>query len=276
MAVVAITGANSGIGLRAARALTLRRHRVIALCRSVDRARAALGDHAEIEEIQMDDLDSVRSAAARIAADGVDVLINNAATFDLGMTSRELTAQGHERVWATNHLGPVALTAGLAASLAQAPRGRVVFIASKGLIAMPRIAIRWDDVDAEHWYTPTKAYYQAKLAQVMCALTLAERAAGAFDVSCLRVPAVRLDADKLAAQPRLQRWAYAAKSAAAADPGDIAETYVALAERGAASGSVYVDEHLASCTPPRFARDPANRARLWQLTQESIGLSDWS
>ncbi len=274
MATIAITGANSGIGLRAAQRLMADGHRVLALCRSVDRARAALGEEVEVIETRMDDLASVKTAADRVGGLGVDVLINNAAVFDLGMTTREVTDEGHERVWATNHLGPTALAAHLAPALADSRDGRVVFIASKGLLAMPRIRIRWDALDGDPWYTPTRAYYHAKLAQVMIAETLAENWTGRVTVACLRVPAVRLDPSKLAAQPKLQQVLYAPKNRAAAPPERLADTYAALAT-AAPPTATYVDESLVPCSLPRFARDPDNRARLAAVTQDAIGLPVW-
>lgn len=272
MSTVAITGANSGIGLRAARQLTDAGHRVLALCRSLDRARSALGPDAEVIETHMDDLASIERAAAQVADAGVDVLINNAATFDLGMKQRQTTAAGDEYVWATNHLGPAALAAKLGPALAASDDGRLILIASKGLVAMPRIRIRWDDLDATTWYTPTKAYYHAKLAQVMLAESLAQQWSPRVHVTALRVPAVRLDAEKLAAQPRLQRWLYAPKNRAAAESDAVARTYVALAT-GPAPASAYVDESGAPCKLPRFARDEAERRRLIEATVAATGAS---
>jgi NAD(P)-dependent dehydrogenase (short-subunit alcohol dehydrogenase family) len=272
MATVAITGANSGIGLRAAQQLSTQGHRVLALCRSVERGRAALGDSAEVIECDTSSLASVERAAAQVADIGVDALINNAAVFDLGMKQRQLSADGHELVWATDHLGAWALTGRLSGALA-ATGGRVVFIASKGLLAQPGARIRFDDVGGEGWYTPTKAYYQAKLAQIMTAMSVAEKAQGRFSVACLRVPAVRLDAAKLAAQPKLYQWAYAPKNAKAAAPEAVAQSYVRLA-LGQPIDEVYVDEGLQPVSVPKFARDAANRARLWELSTATTGM-EW-
>ncbi len=275
MATIAITGANSGIGLRAAQQLEAQGHRVLALCRSMERAREALGEGAEVLETHMDDLESVAEAAEQVSAAGVDVLINNAAIFDLSMKNSKTSAQGHELVWATNHLGPTALAARLAPALAASADGRVVYVASKGLIAMPRISIRWDALSGQGWYTPTKAYYHSKLAQVMMAHTVAELAGGSVSVTCLRVPAVRLDAAKLAAQPPVQRFFYAPKNRAAAPAEAMGSVYATLATGSEVLDGVYVDQHLASCAPPRFARDHAHRARLRDVTEAAIGMPVW-
>lgn len=271
MATVAITGANSGIGLRAAQQLTAQGHRVLALCRSIERAQEALGPSAEIIHCDTSSLASVERAAAQVADIGIDALINNAAVFDLGMKQRQLSADGHELVWATDHLGSWALTGRLSAALA-ASGGRVVFVASKGLLAQPGVRIRFDDVEAESWYSPTKAYYHAKLAHVMTALSAAEQARGRFSVACLRVPAVRLDAAKLAAQPKLYQWAYAPKNARASAPDSVAEAYVLLA-LGQLIEGIYIDEELQAVPVPKFARDEANRARLWELSEAATGVA---
>ncbi|WP_081684171.1 SDR family NAD(P)-dependent oxidoreductase [Granulicoccus phenolivorans] len=284
---IAITGANIGIGLRAATALAGAGHQVLALCRDLDRARAAYAglpedQQARIEPVELDLAApaSIRAAAEQIVAAGpLDALINNAAVFDQSVRTARITAAGHELFWATNHLGPVELTARLSPALAAAPQPRVVFVASKGLVTMPRLAIRFEELDQPTWFTPTRAYYHAKLAQVMTAVTLAERVGDVLDVSCLRVPAVRLDPVRLAAQPRLLRALYAPKNHLAARPEQIAGVYAQLvlaAPRHARGADSYVDERLHPVPLPRAARNAAQRDRLWAVTQVAIGDPPWA
>jgi len=284
---IAITGANAGIGRRAAERLVADGHEVVALCRDEEKARAAFADLApdDRSRLQVLRLDlassiSVRQAAAELVASGpLDALISNAAVFDQSIRDARITADGHELFWQTNHLGPVELLARVSPALAAAPAPRVLLVASKGLIAMPRIRIRFDELADPRWFTPTAAYYHAKLAQVMTAVTLAERFGDRVDVSCLRVPAVRLDAERLATQPRLYRALYAPKNRAAVAPEVIAEVYariIAEVPRHSRGPEVYVDEHERVAAIPRGARDPENRSRLWNLTQQSIGNPSWA
>lgn len=282
---VAITGANAGIGLRAAARFARDGHEVLALCRSRERAETALaGLGSERERIRIETLDlassvSIRAASERIAAAGpLDALVHNAAIFDQGIRRPRLTEDGHELFWATNHLGPVELTARLSTALRDSGAPRVMFVASKGLLAMPRLRIRFDAPDGAGWFTPTRAYYHAKLAQVMTAITLAETAGDRLAVSCLRVPAVRLDADRLAAQPAVLRALYAPKNRRAAAPESIAEVYAALVTESSRRGpdEVYVDERRQAVAAPAGARDPRARERLWRLTQDSIGHPEWA
>ncbi|MEV4250931.1 SDR family NAD(P)-dependent oxidoreductase [Streptosporangium canum] len=296
---IAITGANSGIGLRAARQLAARGHRILALCRDPHRGRAAVEtistDAAQPATLIVTDLSdpaSVDAAADRILDETghLDVLINNAAVFDQTIRTPAYTASGHELFWATNHLGPFRLTARLSPLLAAAPHPRLINVASKGLITMPRIAIRFDQLDDPGWYSPTKAYYHAKLAQIMTAYALALRARGTLDVACVRVPAVRLDTDRLAALPWALRALYAPKNRLATPAERLGEAYAALATRTgtwqdhadpaspgrAALRGVYLDERLRPVDAPAFAYDAQARERLWALSQAATGDPAWA
>ncbi|MCT2587974.1 SDR family NAD(P)-dependent oxidoreductase [Actinophytocola gossypii] len=299
--VIGITGANSGIGLRAAQQLAAEGHQVYALCRDRGRGEDALTSINRVASIparlvlaDLADPSSVAAAATRLGheLDHLDVLINNAAVFDQTMRTPSFTAAGHELFWATNHLGPFQLTAALSGLLAAAPRPRLITVASKGLISMPRIRIRFDALDSPDWYSPTRAYYHAKLAQLMMSFQLALRTVGRLDVACVRVPAVRLDADRIAAMPWALRVLYAPKNRLSAPPQRLAGTYARIATRdtfrtghterdehadarGRLSG-VYVDENERPVTAPAFAYDGQARARLWELTQDATGNLRWA
>ena len=278
--VIVITGANSGIGRRAGHQLAALGHRVVLVCRNAVRAAAAVeaireatGNGMVSAEIaDLADPGSVDALASRLqqCCDRVDTLINNAAVFDQTAT-RTVTAAGHEVFWATNHLGPFQLAARLSGLLAASPDARIVTIASKGLVVYPRIALRFDDLEAVTWFTPTKAYYHSKLAQVTFAAALARRIAARDLLSlCLRVPAVRLDPDRLADMPLRLRLAYAPKNRLAASPERVASTYAALAggprEHVEGLHGAYLDEGLQRVRAPRAAGDIAVQDRLWEAS----------
>jgi NAD(P)-dependent dehydrogenase (short-subunit alcohol dehydrogenase family) len=177
-----ITGANSGIGYQAS--LELARHgaHVLLGCRSAARGAVALhrllaavpGASAEVVELDMASLASIRAFAAAFAARGVplDLLINNAGV--MALPTREVTVDGFERQFGTNHLGHFALTGLLIPQLLAAPAPRVVTVAS---LAHRNGTMHWDDLQMVHCYTPWDAYNQSKLANILFAKELARRAA---------------------------------------------------------------------------------------------------
>ncbi len=171
-----ITGANSGLGLESARALSARGARVLLACRSLAKAEAACRElaHAgqgELVPLELDlaDLSSVRAAAAVVAErwGALDLLINNAGVM---APPRVLSAQGFELQFAVNHLGHFALTQALLPLLRSG--GRVVHVSS-GASYFGRIA--FNDLQGEQRYDAWAAYAQSKLANVMTALELQRR-----------------------------------------------------------------------------------------------------
>lgn len=258
---------------------------MLALCRDPQRGRAALADinahavhPASLIQADLSIPDSIEAAANRLAqtVGHLDVLINNSAVFDQTIREPVFTADGHELFWATNHLGPFLLTARLSPLLATADKPRVINIASKGLLSMPRIRIRFDQLDDPSWFSPTRAYYHAKLAQIMTTFSLAEKAKGQVDATCVRVPAVRLDPDRVAAMPWLLRTLYAPKNRMAVPAERLGETYARLATWDGYVPGPYVDEDLRPSRAPAFAYDEAARERLWSVSQAATGNPAWA
>lgn len=135
---------------------------------------AALTPNADIrfEVLDLADLSSIRDFAARIneKAKPLDGLINNAGV--MAVSPRKETKDGFELQFGTNHLGHFALTGLLLPVLRQAPSSRVVTVSSGASMAGK---IDFDDLHAKAAYSPEKAYYQAKLANVMFAFELQRR-----------------------------------------------------------------------------------------------------
>jgi NAD(P)-dependent dehydrogenase (short-subunit alcohol dehydrogenase family) len=179
-----VTGANSGIGYQAA--LELARHgaHVLLGCRNEAKGRGALerlgreapGASAELVELDMASLASIRRFAAAFGARGValDLLINNAGV--MALPTRELTEDGFERQFGTNHLGHFALTGLLMTRLLAAPAPRVVTVAS---LAHRNGTIEFDNLQSERRYKPWDAYGASKLANILFAKELDRRARAA-------------------------------------------------------------------------------------------------
>ncbi len=181
--IALITGANSGIGFEAARALTQHGAHVVLACRSrakADNARDAIvalrpSGSVSILDVDLSDLESVRGAAKTFGTDHthLDLLINNAGVM---ATPKRATADGFELQLGTNHLGHFALTASLIESLLATNASRVVNISSVG----HRMGtMNFDDLQSEQHYSPWRAYGRSKLANLLFTYELQRRLAEA-------------------------------------------------------------------------------------------------
>ena len=175
-----VTGANSGIGLHAARELARAGCTVIVACRSAEKAsntRQRIVQEipaAMIEDGVLDlaNLSSIREFAKAFLATRrpLDLLINNAGV--MALPKRRLTADGFELQIGTNHLGHFALTGLLMPALLAAPSARIVTVSS---LAHRGGKIRFDDLQWEHDYKPWPAYRQSKLANLLFGKELERR-----------------------------------------------------------------------------------------------------
>ncbi|MFI7587242.1 SDR family oxidoreductase [Spongisporangium articulatum] len=206
-----VTGASDGIGLQIATRLAAAGAELVLPVRNPAKGAAAVETirartpRARVVTAPLD-LSSLSSVAALVddlIAQGrpIDILINNAGV--MTPPHRQVTADGFELQFGTNHLGHFALTLGLL-SLLRAGRARVTHQTS---IAARRASIHWDDLDAERDYgNGTWAYAQSKLACALFAreLDVRSRAAGWGLSSNLAHPGVS-PTNLLAAQPVLGR-----------------------------------------------------------------------
>ena len=269
-----VTGANSGIGLETARGLARQGFRVVLVCRNPERAESARADlaasvpGAELDVVLCDlgELSSVRAAAAELLdrLDRLDVLVNNA-----GITLRHpaTTSEGHEAMWATNHLGPFLLTQLLLPLLQASAPARIVNVASD---AHRWGRIRFDDLEATRGYgfMSFPRYGDTKLMNILFTRELARRLEGTgVTVNCVHPGAV---ATNIGAPPKL----------IAAGTKIILRT----PEQGArASLMVATDPALATATGGYFThkgrmdKKLAKRAvdadlaqRLWTVTEEIV------
>ena len=163
-----ITGANSGIGRAAARALAGAGARVVLAVRDVDKgaaAAAAISGETEVRRLDLASLASVREFADGWDGD-VDLLINNAGVMVPPLTR---TMDGFELQFGTNHLGHFALTNLLLDNIT----GRVVTVSSTG----HRLGeIDFNDLNWEHRpYKAWRAYGQSKLANLLFTSELQRR-----------------------------------------------------------------------------------------------------
>ena len=286
--VAVVTGANSGLGLIAARELARKGALVVLSCRNMEKGRAAHADVAaaasgpepELEELDLASLDSVRSFAERFKEkhDGLDLLVNNAGVM---ASPRRHTADGFELQLGTNHLGHFALTGLLLPLMEGREDARVVTLSSNAHKTVRGIA--FDNLNGDRRYFRWNAYGQSKLANLLFALELDRRlrARGSTVKSVAAHPGYATTNLQSAAAPLFDRMvmkvtdAVVGQSAemgalpvlyAATEPGLEGGTYAGPDGRGEHRG------HPKVVRPNRAARDPDTARRLWEVSADLTGV----
>jgi NAD(P)-dependent dehydrogenase (short-subunit alcohol dehydrogenase family) len=175
----AIVTGTGGIGYECALALTGAGASVIVAGRNRAKGDEAVrrilqqhpGGKVRFEVLDLADLASVRDFADRMRAQltHIDMLINNAAV--MALPKRQVTKDGFEMQFGTNHLGHFALTLRLLPLLRG---GRVTTVSST---ANRMGKMHFDDLQSERSYSPMMgAYAQAKVANILFAAELQRRA----------------------------------------------------------------------------------------------------
>ncbi|KIQ18877.1 oxidoreductase [Rhodococcus sp. MEB064] len=162
-----VTGANSGLGAEAAKALGRAGANVVLACRTVEKAApiaAEIGERAQVRRLDLADLSSVREFAENTPE--VDVLINNAGVMAL---PHKKTADGFEMQFGTNHLGHFALTGLLLDKITD----RVVTMSSF-MHQVPGLKVSDPNYENRR-YSRWGAYGQSKLSNLIFAYELDRR-----------------------------------------------------------------------------------------------------
>ncbi|KEY69617.1 hypothetical protein S7711_10011 [Stachybotrys chartarum IBT 7711] len=182
--VIVITGASRGLGAETARALHSTGARLYLTVRDLKKAQSSLAeensDRITLVEMDTSSFASVRAAAAKILAqtsNHINILINNAGV--MGLKSLELTEDGYETHFATNHLGHFLLfqllKSALLASSTAGFHSRVVNVAS----STHRTITKLSDSDNYNFekggYDHMVAYANSKLANIYMANELDRR-----------------------------------------------------------------------------------------------------
>ncbi len=183
-----VTGGNSGLGLATAAQLARQKATVVLGCRNLERGHAALSQlkrethstRVSTLELDLASFVSVRDFAARFSAlhRRLDGLVNNAGIMN---TPKQLTVDGNELQFQTNHLGHFLLTQLLLPALLDSTPSRIVVVSSYFHYRAfgHRGEIRWNDLNFQRTkYNGWKAYAQSKLANLLHAKELARRLAG--------------------------------------------------------------------------------------------------
>ena len=281
-----VTGANSGIGLEAAKQLARHGAEVVLAVRNAQKGEEALrqirafapGATVSQSALDLADLDSVRAFAERFRDEHerVDLLVNNAGVM---APPKRVAAGPFELQFATNHLGHFALT-GLLLDRVEPTAGRVVTVSS----AMHRVgAIDFDDLQAERRYSRWRAYGQSKLANLLFTFELDRRlrAAGSQVRATAAHPGYASTHLQTAVSSGIERSIMPFVNrlfAQDAAGGALPTLYAAVADvpGGSFAGpSGFAEQRgnpkLVQARPK--AHDEQVAARLWQVSEELTGVS---
>lgn len=272
-----ITGGNAGIGRAAAAQLLARGWAVIIATRRPSAGEAAVaslgrgGGAISWVELDLARLQSVRDCAAQVRErqPRLDALINNAGTV---RSTRELSADGFELTFQTNHLGHFLLTHLLREALAAAEAGRVVNVTST--MHTRSKGIDFDDLQMERHYSVLRAYADTKLAGVYFTRELARRWAGqGVTANAVHPGGVRTELGGGGELRGPAGWGWWLASRFMRSPGSGAKPVVRLAADDDVAGvsGAYFDRFGQRRLSGVAADDEAAR-RLWEVSAELLGI----
>ncbi len=281
--VILVTGASSGIGRAASRALAGMGAELVLVGRDAARLAAAEAEvraaaqatarPGPVTALRCDlaALADVRALAAEVLRrwPRLHVLVNDAGGVS---AAREVTADGYERTFAVNHLAPYLLTRLLLDRLKESAPARVVTVASVG---HHRGDLDFSDLQMERGYAIMRAYGRSKLANILFTRELARRLAGTgVTATCLHPGAVATRIWNGA--PGFARVVLGLAKKLMLSPEKGARTIVQLASAPdvevARLGGLYLEKGKPA-RPSALGSDDQLARRLWDESARLVGLA---
>ncbi|MBB5165335.1 SDR family NAD(P)-dependent oxidoreductase [Mycobacterium sp. AZCC_0083] len=268
---IVLTGASDGIGAAAARTLTNDGHRVVLVGRSKAKTTAIAGElKADYYVADFADLSSVRVLAASLLEryPRIDVLANNAGA--IFGKERAVTVDGHELTLQVNYLAPFLLTDLLMGRLIES-KGTVINTSSVAHTRYSNFDI--NDLDATRGYKATRAYGNAKLAQILYTKELV-RHVGSRGVSAVSFHPgnIATNFSTEASSPFRVFYGTVLKHVVLASPETGADTLVWLCE-GTPNKDWTPGEYYVKRKPHKTSKlvdDTALAAKLWNRSIEML------
>jgi len=291
-----VTGAATGIGVEAARALAERGAEVTLAVRNLDAGRAvadeinrtagAAGGRARVQSLDLSSLASVNGFVDEWGGAPVDILINNAGVMACphGYTSDDLEMQ-----IGINHFGHHALSTGLAPAMERAARaGRAARLVQLSSIGHRRSGINWDD---PHYrtrpYDKWEAYGQSKTANALFAVAFNRRyasrgvTANAVMPGGIMTPLQRhLPREEMIAFGWMDESGKINDRFKSTEQGAATSVWAALAPELEGRGGLYLEDCAqaqawSEANPMQgvmpHALDPEAAERLWDLSVKTTG-----
>jgi NAD(P)-dependent dehydrogenase (short-subunit alcohol dehydrogenase family) len=283
-----VTGGSSGIGIETARSLVRAGAEVTLAVRDTAAGARVAADITATTgsprvRVARLDLTDRRSVAEFVQSwtDQLDLLITNAGI--MALPDRQLTPEGWELQFATNHLGHFALALGLHDALATAGGARIVSLSSSGHLNSPVV---FDDPWFDRRpYDPWSAYGQSKTANVLFAVEATRRWSGDGIIANAVMPGgIMTNLQKHVSQEVRDSWIEGERSGRftmkTPEQGAATTLVAALAPEFANTGGHYLEDGNESPTVANdaevgrgvreWALDPDAASRLWEVSLELL------
>ncbi|WP_319452860.1 MULTISPECIES: SDR family oxidoreductase [unclassified Mycobacterium] len=289
-----VTGASDGLGLCLAHRLAQAGAEVIMPVRNERKGadavaaitRAVPTATVSTRRLDLSSLESVSDLAAELLSEDrpVHILVNNAGV--MTPPQRQVTVDGFELQFATNHLGHFALV-GQILPLLRMGKARVT---TQSSVAAAQHGIHWDDLQWERSYSTSGSYASSKIAVSLFGMELDRRSrSGSWGiVSNVAHPGVAAT-NLLAAHPELGRSSDGLSVRAirtlarlgvlgTAESGMLPALYAATSQE-AVGGKFYGPNGFrqlrgmpAEQRPYPYVADDAAAARIWTISEELCGV----
>jgi len=302
--VIVITGGNTGLGLESAKRLAAAGATIVITSRNLAKGARAVqiiqeyvksqngdDDSSKIYAAPLDlcDLESVKAfptALKQILPSGstIDVLMNNAGV--MAIPELEITKDGFEKTFQTNHLGHFALTALMMPLLSQG--AKVINVASAAHMIVARTGLDMDNLNGEKGYAPWTAYGMSKLENILFTQELQRRAdaagikltATSLHPGCVRTDLPRYivgedkygsmldDAPPTSFNPALYLGLYFTKNV---QRGANSQIWLAAGANGEDVNGKYF-QNLKEVKLLSFAKDSEKAKQLWDISEKLSGI----
>jgi len=261
---VLITGATDGLGRALAHRLAARGTNLVLHGRNpvkgrelISELKSATGNtRLAYEQADFSSLEEINALADRLLErERLDVLVNNAG---IGVELiRQESKDGNELTFQVDYLASYILSCRLVPLLTRSTPARIVNVSSAG-----QAPLNFDDIMLRRSWDGVQAYCQAKLAQIMLTIDLAQALAGSgVTVNSLH-PASYMPT-------KIVTHLFTPQSTIAEGAGNV-ERLVADREFDQTTGGYYNRTELAQPSPQ--ALNPAARARLTQISEKLTGV----